>query len=119
MRKLLSTIAGVALAGVLGLAALPANAWWGGWDDDYYDYYGPWGGYGPWYGGYPGYYGHPGYGWGGYPRYGGYYGYPGYGWGGYPHYGGYYGYPGYGYGYGYPQAVTPVQPSAPTTTTAQ
>ncbi len=54
MKKYLSTLAGLALAGVLGLAALPANAWWGGWDDDYYDHYGPWGG-GPWYGGYPGY----------------------------------------------------------------
>ena len=68
MKLRLSTLAGLALAGVLGLAAMPANAWWGGWDDDYYDYYGPWGG-GPWYGGYPGYGygGYPGRGWG-YPQ---------------------------------------------------
>ena len=124
MKLRLSTLAGLALAGVLGLVAVPANAWWGGWDDDYYDYYGPWGG-GPWYGGYPGYGygGYPGYGYGGYPGYG-YGGYPGYGYGGYPGYG-YGGYPGYGYGgypgrgWGYPQAVTPVQPSAPATTPAK
>ena len=83
MKTKLSIFAGLVLAGVLGLAVPPANAWWG---NSYYDdyYYRPWGG-GPWYGGYPGYGwgGYPGYGWGGYPGYGGWGGYPGYGgWGG-------------------------------------
>ena len=95
MKTKLSIFAGLALAGALGLATGPANAWWGG--NDYYG--GPWGG-GPWYG-------YPGYGYGGYPGYG-YRGYPGYGWGG-PGYG----YRGYGYR-GYPAAVAPVQPQTDT-----
>jgi hypothetical protein len=108
MKKILVTLGGGVLAGILTLASTSANAWWGG-----RDYYGPWGG-GPWYGGYPYYGGYPGYGWGGYP---------GYGWGGYPHYGGWGGYPYHGYGWGgypyrgygwggYPYAVAPVQPQA-------
>ncbi len=92
MRKSVSTLAGLALAGSLGLATAPANAWWGS------DYgYGPWGG-GPW-----GWGGYPGYGWGGYPGYG-WGGYPGYGWGGHP----------WGWG-GYPAVVAPVQPATAAT----
>jgi hypothetical protein len=110
MKKSMMILGGAALAGTLGLATAPANAWWGN------DYYSPWGWGGPWHGyGYPGYWGgYPGYGWGGYPGYG-WGGYPGYGWGGYPGYG-WGGYPGYwGGGYpwgwgGYPAVVAPVQP---------
>ena len=103
------------LAGLLFLAAAPAQAWWGGngwdwnpwpvwtpmyWAEEMFDdndyYGGPWGGYGPYYGGYGGYPYNSGY-YGGYPNYGNY-GYPyygnAYGYGGYPYYGGYQ-YPGY------------------------
>jgi hypothetical protein len=109
MKPLMKTTLGLAFAATSLLATVPANAFWGSWDDGPW-YGGPWH-RGPWYGGYPGYYGYPGYGYG-YPGYG--YGYPGYGgwgapWGGYPAYGGWGGYP-------YAPALT--VPTTPATSSA-
>lgn len=98
MRKLLMTAAGAAFAGAL--FSMPAQAFWGSWDDGPW-YGGPWHG-GPWHGGYP-YYG--GY---GYPYYGGY---------GYPYYGGWGSPWGYGapyYGYGAPYAAPYAAPAPQT-----
>lgn len=89
MKKIWLTAAGVAFAGAVTLATVPAQAFW----------WGPWGG-GPWHGG-PWHGGYPSGGWG-YP-YGGGWGYP---WGGY-------GYPLYG---AYPYGLAPMV-TAPVTAT--